>query len=492
MLQERDEIFEDTIKGLVNKVKTRQIRVTKLIAYFIERIEKIDVKINSIITLEKEKSFARAEEIESIISGNDDLSKFPLLGIPFIIKDNISTKDIPTTAASKILSNYTPTFNATVITKLINAGGIIIGKANMDEFAMGSSNENSAFGSVKNPWDLEKVPGGSSGGPAASVASRLCVGALGSDTGGSIRQPAALCGIVGLKPTYGLVSRFGLIAFGSSLDQIGPMTNNVEDCAQILEVIAGKDSADSTSYDSDVPIYTKEIDQNIKGLKVGLVENLMGEGVEEGVNNSVNESISVLKELGATVSKTSIPFLEHAVSIYYLIAPSEASSNLARYDGFKYGITNKSSKNIWETMKFTRGEGFGKEVKRRILIGTYALSSGYYDAYYKKAQQVRTLLTESLLNEFDKYDVLISPTSPSVAFDLESKTNDPLSMYLNDICTIPANIAGIPAISIPSQSSDNLPVGLQIMGPHFSESKIMNIGNSIQKITNWHKEKPTI
>ena len=264
MLQERDEIFEDTIKELVNKVKTRQIRVTDLITSFFERIEKTDEKINSIITLEKEKSFARALEIESIISGNDDISKFPLLGIPFIIKDNISTKDIPTTAASKILSNYTPTFNATVVTKIINAGGIIIGKANMDEFAMGSSNENSAFGPVKNPWNLEKVPGGSSGGPAASVASKLCVGSLGSDTGGSIRQPAALCGIVGLKPTYGLVSRFGLIAFGSSLDQIGPMTNNVEDCAQILEVIAGKDSADSTSYDSDIPIYTKEINQNIK------------------------------------------------------------------------------------------------------------------------------------------------------------------------------------------------------------------------------------
>jgi|ETNmetMinimDraft_23_1059889.scaffolds.fasta_scaffold08534_2 aspartyl-tRNA(Asn)/glutamyl-tRNA(Gln) amidotransferase subunit A len=492
MLQERDEIFEDTIKELVNKVKTRQIRVTDLITSFFERIEKTDEKINSIITLEKEKSFARALEIESIISGNDDISKFPLLGIPFIIKDNISTKDIPTTAASKILSNYTPTFNATVVTKIINAGGIIIGKANMDEFAMGSSNENSAFGPVKNPWNLEKVPGGSSGGPAASVASKLCVGSLGSDTGGSIRQPAALCGIVGLKPTYGLVSRFGLIAFGSSLDQIGPMTNNVEDCAQILEVIAGKDNADSTSYDSDIPIYTKEINQNIKNLKVGLVENLMGEGVEKGVNNSINESISVLKDLGATVSKTSIPLLEQAVSIYYLIAPSEASSNLARYDGFKYGITDKSSKNIWETMEFTRGKGFGKEVKRRILIGTYALSSGYYDAYYKKAQEVRTLLTESLLNEFNKYDVLISPTSPSVAFDLKSKINDPLAMYLNDICTIPANIAGIPAISIPSQLSDNLPVGLQIMGPHFSESKIMNIGNSIQKITDWHKEKPPI
>ncbi len=492
MLQERDEILETTIKDVVNKVKTRQIKAIDLTTYFIERIKNIDSKINSVITIEKEKSLKRAEEIEFIVNNKKDLDKFQLLGVPLIIKDNISTKDITTTAASKILSNYKPTFNATVITKLIDAGAIIIGKANMDEFAMGSSNENSAFGPVKNPWNLKKVPGGSSGGPAASVASRLCIGSLGSDTGGSIRQPAALCGIVGLKPTYGLVSRFGLIAFGSSLDQIGPMTKNVEDCAEILEVIAGYDNADSTSSKIEIPKYSKEINKEIKGMKIGIIENLFGEGVEEGVNTSVNESISILKDLGATVSKTRIPLLEQAVSIYYLIAPSEASSNLARYDGFKYGFSNKSSKTIWETMEFTRGEGFGDEVKRRILIGTYALSSGYYDAYYKKAQQVRTLLTESILNEFKKYDVLISPTSPCVAFDLKSKVDNPLAMYLNDICTIPANIAGIPAISIPCNFSDNLPVGLQIMGPHFSESKIMNVGNSIQKISNWHKQKPKI
>ncbi|MBM31674.1 MAG: Asp-tRNA(Asn)/Glu-tRNA(Gln) amidotransferase GatCAB subunit A [Chloroflexi bacterium] len=492
MLREKDEILETNINDIVKKIKTSQINATDLTTYFIERIERIDSKINSVITIEKEQSLKRAEEINSIIKNNKELSKFPLLGIPIIIKDNISTKNLRTTAASKILSNYTPTFNATVITNLINAGAIIIGKANMDEFAMGSSNENSAFGPVKNPWDFKKVPGGSSGGPAASVASGLCIGSLGSDTGGSIRQPAALCGIVGLKPTYGLVSRFGLIAFGSSLDQIGPMTKSVEDCAEILEVIAGYDKADSTSSKSEIPKYTKEINKGIKGMKIGIIENLLGEGIEKGVSSSVNESISILKDLGATVSKTTIPLLEQAVSIYYLIAPSEASSNLARYDGFKYGFSNKSSKNIWETMEFTRGEGFGDEVKRRILIGTYALSSGYYDAYYKKAQQVRTLLTESIIDKFKEYDALISPTSPCVAFDLKSKVNNPLAMYLNDICTIPANIAGVPAISIPCKFSDNLPVGLQIMGPHFSESKIMNIGNSIQKISNWHKEKPRI
>ena len=492
MFKEEDELLEESLTSIVDMVKAQQIRATDLTMCFLKRIEKLDKNFNSILTLEKEKSMKRAEEIDSLVKKNDNLDKFPLLGIPIIIKDNISTQDILTTAASKILSNYIPTFNATVIRKLINAGAIIIGKANMDEFAMGSSNENSAFGPVKNPWDLNKVPGGSSGGPATSVAARLCLGALGSDTGGSIRQPAAFCGIVGLKPTYGLVSRFGLIAFGSSLDQIGPMTRNIEDCAQMLEVIAGYDKTDSTSHNIENKKYTNEINEDIKGMKIGIIENLMSEGVEEGVNNSVNESISVLKTLGASVSKTNIPLLEQAISIYYLIAPSEASSNLARYDGFKYGISNKLSKDIWETMEFTRGEGFGKEVKRRILIGTYALSSGYYDAYYKKAQQVRSLLTESILKEFEKYDVLVSPTAPTVAFNLESKIDDPLSMYLNDICTIPANIAGIPAISIPSNLSDNLPVGFQIMGPHFSESRIMNIGNSIQKITNWHKLKPTI
>jgi len=412
-------------------------------------------------------------------------------GINIAVKDNICTKGIKTTCSSKMLENYIPPYNATVYEKLIAAGANIVGKTNMDEFAMGSSTENSAFFSTRNPWNLDCVPGGSSGGSAAAVAAGLADMALGSDTGGSIRQPAAFCGVVGMKPTYGRVSRYGLIAFASSLDQIGPITKNVSDCAKLLNVISGYDPKDSTSANIPVPDYTKSLKNDIKGLKIGIIKELIGDGISEEVKSSIKDAIKLLESLGATTEEVSLPSFEHAVSAYYLIAPAEASSNLSRYDGVHYGLRIKDTKDLLTMYYETRKAGFGPEVKRRIMIGTYALSAGYYDAYYLKALKVRTLIKNDYDKAFSKCDVLISPTTPTVAFKIGEKTDDPLSMYLSDIATIPVNLAGVPAISIPCGFSNGLPIGLQITGKIFDEETIIRTAYTYEQNTEWHKCKIT-
>ena len=408
-----------------------------------------------------------------------------------MIKDNISTKNIETTAASKILNGYIPPYDATVIKNLLNEKAIICGKTNLDEFAMGSSTENSSFGPVKNPLDLSKVPGGSSGGSAASVAAGQCVFALGSDTGGSIRQPASFCGVIGMKPTYGLVSRFGLIAFGSSLDQIGPLSRNVEDCARILNSISSFDEKDLTSLKRPFNNFGAKIGKSIKGLKIGIPKEYLVEGIESGVRIAYENSLKELEKSGAILEEISLPLSEYALAVYYIIAPAEASSNLSRYDGIKYGnFTDKAKNSIEHTLR-SRGDGFGDEVKRRILLGTYVLSAGYYDAYYLKAQKVRTLIREEFQKAFNKFDAIVTPTTPNVAFNLNEKINSPYQMYLNDVCTIPVNIAGLPAISIPNGIDNNLPTGLHIIGPRMGDQTVIQIAHHYETISQW-KVKPKI
>ena len=391
-----------------------------------------------------------------------------------------------------MLSEFIPPYDATVVEKLRQLGGIIVGKGNMDEFAMGSSTENSAFHPTHNPWDLNRVPGGSSGGPAAAVASGECFYSLGSDTGGSIRQPASLCGVVGLKPTYGLVSRYGLVAFASSLDQIGPITRDVQDCSTVLDAIVGQDPMDSTSIENESSCYSTSLKGDVKGLKIGVPKEYFEAGVDKSVLDCIKESLLIYEKLGATVSEISLPLTKYALAVYYILAPSEASANLSRYDGVKYGYSYRDADSIWDAMEKTRQNGFGPEVSRRIMLGTYALSAGYYDAYYVKAQKVRPMIRNEFSSVFNDYDVLITPTSPSTAFLIGEKTEDPLQMYLNDICTIPANIAGIPAISIPAGFSNGLPIGMQIMGNYFSENTILNAAYAFEQATEWHKMRPTL
>ena len=403
-------------------------------------------------------------------------------GVPIAIKDVITTEGIETTAGSKILSGYVPVFDSTVAAKVKQAGLPALGKTNMDEFAMGSSTENSAYGPTHNPWDLERVPGGSSGGSAAAVAGGMAPWALGSDTGGSIRQPAALCGIVGMKPTYGLVSRYGLVAFASSLDQVGPLTLNVRDCAALLGAIAGHDKCDSTSIEEPARDYLGALSVDIKGMKVAIVKELSSEGIDPAVLERIRATIDILEKLGVSCDEVSLPSFENGLSSYYLIAPAEASSNLARFDGVRYGYRAGGEFNdIWEMYDATRAEGFGPEVKRRIMLGTYALSAGYYDEYYAKAQKIRTLIVRDYGRAFDDYDLLVSPTSPTTAFKLGEKMDDPLTMYLSDICTIPVNLAGIPAMSLPCGLAGGLPVGFQIMGPPLSEQKILNVAYALEQ-----------
>jgi aspartyl-tRNA(Asn)/glutamyl-tRNA(Gln) amidotransferase subunit A len=429
-----------------------------------------------------------AEEVQKKIGEEKKL----LLGIPLAIKDNICTKNIPTTCSSKILSNFIPTYESTVTSRLIEQGYILIGKTNMDEFAMGSSTENSGFYPTRNPWDLERIPGGSSGGPAAAVASDECIAALGSDTGGSIRQPAAFCGVVGLKPTYGRVSRFGLVAFASSLDQIGPITKQVRDSAILMNIISGYDPLDSTSAPLPVPDFTAALGQDIKGLKMGVPKEYFIEGIEREVEVLVKEAIKRLELLGAIPVEVSLPHTGYAIATYYIIATSEASSNLARYDGMRYGLRSEG-KDLIETYLNTRAHGLGAEVKRRIMLGTYALSAGYYEAYYKKAQQVRTLIKQDFESAFKEVDVIVTPTSPTAAFKLEEKIADPLQMYLSDIFTISVNLAGVPGISIPCGfTADNLPVGLQIIGRHFDEESILKVAYAYEQSTEWHKRRPNL
>ncbi len=448
----------------------------------LQRIQEVEKQTNAFLTvLGEEDVVTQADDADALIqSGNASA----LTGIPFLIKDNISTNGIRTTAASKILDGYIPPFDATVVDRLKDAGAIILGKGNLDEFAMGSSNENSAFGAVVNPWGKNRVPGGSSGGAAAAVAAGEAVIALGSDTGGSIRQPASLCGVVGFKPTYGTVSRYGLIAFGSSLDQIGPIARTVADCADTANIISGRDPLDSTSLDLEID-FTEFIDRDISDMRIGVPREYLVEGIEPGVRSAFEASLAILESLGAVIEETSLPLTDHALAVYYIIAPSEASANLSRFDGVKYGMSIEGEPNARESIEATRGSGFGPEVKRRILIGTYALSAGYYDAYYKKAQQVRTLIRREFQDAFQNFDALVTPTSPTVAFELGEKTQDPFQMYLSDVCTIPVNIAGLPGISVPCGLSDGLPVGLQIIAPQLGDQVAIQIAHAYEQSASW-------
>ncbi len=453
------------------------------------RIKQVEDRLKAFITVTEKESIANAMDADQRIDGKQIGN---LLGIPMQIKDNICTKGIVTTCASRMLSDFVPPYDATVVERIRRAGAVLVGKGNMDEFAMGSSTENSSFYSTKNPWDLEKVPGGSSGGPAAAVAAGECVVALGSDTGGSIRQPSALCGVVGLKPTYGLVSRYGLVAFASSLDQIGPITKDVHDSALVLGVIAGHDPKDSTSIKYDVPDYTASLKTDLRGMRIGWPKEYFVDGIEPGVESAVREAMEVLQDLGAQIEEISLPSTKHALAVYYIIAPSEASANLARYDGVKYGYVSEDATGMWDALEKTRREGFGAEVRRRIMLGTYALSAGYYDAYYLKAQKVRTLITDEFKEAFKRFDVLVAPTSPTVAFNLGEKLSDPLKMYLNDVLTIPANIAGIPAISVPGGNVGGLPVGLQFLAPHMGEELLFHVAYAYENATSWHKMYPEL
>ena len=464
---------------LINK-KVSAVELTEAV---FARIEKVESKVKAFVTLTKEQALEQARAVDK------NGITTPLSGIPIAIKDNMCTLGTPTTCSSKILAGYRPPYDATIVEKIKNAGAVIIGKANMDEFAMGSSTENSGLHPTHNPWDLKTVPGGSSGGSAAAVAAGECILATGSDTGGSIRQPAAFCGVVGLKPTYGRVSRYGLVAFASSLDQIGPLTKDVTDAAIFMNVLAGYDPKDSTSVDRPVPDYQKTLTNNVQDLKLGYIKELFGGGINQDVQEAAQKALQKYEALGAKLIEVSMPSFEYAVATYYLIAPAEASSNLARYDGVKFGHRTKGAKDLLTMYYETRREGFGSEVKRRIMLGTYALSAGYYDAYYLKALKVRTLIKRDYEKAFEKCDLLLSPTTHTSAFKMGEKTADPLSMYLSDIATIPANLAGLPAISIPCGFSNSLPVGLQITGKAFDEETILRAAFTYEQNTDWHKQR---
>ncbi|MDI6801949.1 MAG: Asp-tRNA(Asn)/Glu-tRNA(Gln) amidotransferase subunit GatA [Thermodesulfovibrionales bacterium] len=480
---------ELTISELRRFLDNREIKPQEVVDDIYKRVDGVEDNVRSFITITKKEAYEMAADAEQAILENKGSL---LTGIPVAVKDNMCTKDILTTCASKILHNFKPPYESTVTTRLKEQGYILTGKTNLDEFAMGSSTENSGFHITRNPWDLDCVPGGSSGGSAAAVAADECVAALGSDTGGSIRQPAAFCGVVGLKPTYGRVSRYGLVAFASSLDQIGPITKNVSDAAIMLNVIAGHDPLDSTSAPINVPDFAQALGQEIKGLKIGIPKEYFIEGIDREVEDFVRLAIKKLESLGAIPIEVSLPHTGYAVATYYILATSEASSNLARYDGVKYGL-RANGKDLLDMYMQTRSEGFGAEVKRRIMLGTYALSSGYYDAYYKKGQQVRTLIKQDFDNVFNDVDVIVTPTSPTPAFRVGEKAADPLQMYLSDIFTISVNLAGIPAISIPCGfTKDNLPMGLQIMGRHFDEESIFKTAYAYEQSTEWHLRRPSL
>ena len=483
------ELYRLSISEAKELLDKRKITVKELLNSLYQRIESIDSKVKAFVTLSKDKAYEMADASQKQI--NEDRS-LTIQGIPVAIKDNMCTKGIRTTCSSKILTDFIPPYESTVTSRLRENGYVLIGKTNLDEFAMGSSTENSGFFTTRNPWDIERIPGGSSGGSAAAVAADECIAALGSDTGGSIRQPASLCGVVGLKPTYGRVSRYGLVAFASSLDQIGPITKNVKDSAILLNIISGNDPFDSTSAPVAVPDFTKVLGNEIKGLKIGIPKEYFIKGMDSEIEESVKTAIKKLESLGAVPVDISLPHTEYAVAAYYVLATSEASSNLARYDGVKYGF-RAEGKDLMEMYMNTRAQGFGAEVKRRIMLGTYALSSGYYDAYYKKAQQARTLIKTDFEKAFNSVDMIVTPTSPTAAFKSGEKTEDPLQMYLSDIFTISVNLAGIPAISIPCGfTSNNLPIGLQIIGKHFDEESILKAAYAYEQSTDWHKRKPNL
>ncbi|GMB02139.1 Asp-tRNA(Asn)/Glu-tRNA(Gln) amidotransferase subunit GatA [Pelosinus sp. IPA-1] len=483
------ELFKHTAGELHTKLVTKEISAVELTKAVLGRIDAVEKDVQAFITQTRENALAQAQAVDDKIGRGEKISV--LAGIPGALKDNICTKGTKTTCASKILATFVPPYNATVTEKLAAEDAVVVGKANMDEFAMGGSTENSGFFPTHNPWDLSTVPGGSSGGSAAAVAAGQAIWALGSDTGGSIRQPAAYCGVVGLKPTYGRVSRYGLVAYASSLDQIGPITRNVTDSAHVMNVIAGYDEKDSTSINTGVPDYTKSLVNNIKGLKIGLPKEYFVSGMDAEVERAINKAIEQLVALGAEYKEISMPHTEYALSAYYMIAPAEASSNLARYDGVSFGHRVEGN-DIVEMYKNTRSEAFGAEVKRRIMLGTYALSSGYYDAYYLKALKVRTLVKQDFDKAFEQVDVLITPTAPTTAFKLGEKANDPLAMYLQDVCTIPVNLSGVPAISIPCGFAGGMPIGMQIIGKPLGEETLLRTAYTFEQNNDYHKGFATL
>ncbi|MDH5182754.1 MAG: Asp-tRNA(Asn)/Glu-tRNA(Gln) amidotransferase subunit GatA [Gammaproteobacteria bacterium] len=476
-----------TLAELSAGIKSGEFSSEELTLSYIQRIQKLDGQLNSFITVTEKLALQQARAADKrIAAGQADA----LTGVPLAHKDIFCTDGVRTSCGSKMLDNFIAPYDASVVSRFKQAGMVTLGKTNMDEFAMGSSNETSFYGAVKNPWDLDTVPGGSSGGSAAAVAARLVPAATGTDTGGSIRQPAALTGITGLKPTYGRVSRYGMIAFASSLDQAGPMTRTAEDAALMLNVMAGFDERDSTSMDRAVPDYTAELNQDLKGLKIGLPKEYFGEGLDAGVAKAVEAAIEEYKKLGAEVVEISLPNTGLSVPTYYVVAPAECSSNLSRFDGVRFGYRCEDPKDLEDLYKRSRGEGFGDEVKRRILVGAYALSAGYYDAYYLKAQKLRRLISDDFTKAFEQVDVIMGPTSPSVAFKRGERSDDPVSMYLSDIFTIAANLAGLPGMSVPAGFAGKLPVGLQIIGNYFEESRLLNVAHQYQQVTDWHTRAP--
>jgi aspartyl-tRNA(Asn)/glutamyl-tRNA(Gln) amidotransferase subunit A len=483
------ELYQLTIHEAGDLLRERKISSVELTRAHLDRIREVDDKVKAYTLVTEDLALQQAREADQRLKSGTALS--PLTGIPLAIKDLICTKGITTTCGSNMLKDFKPPYDATVMEKLNATGAVMLGKTNMDEFAMGSSTEHSAFFTTRNPWDLERAPGGSSGGSSAAVAAGMAMGALGSDTGGSIRQPAALCNVVGLKPTYGRVSRYGLVAFASSLDQIGPFGRNARDAALILQAIAGPDPRDSTCAPDPVPDYSAALNGSIKGLRIGVPEEYWVEGTQQGIIKAVRNDIEKLREMGAKISEVSLPHTKYGVPAYYIIAPAEASANLARYDGVKYGYSYRDTNDMWEALEKTRQFGFGQEVKRRIMLGTYALSSGYYDAYYKQAEKVRTLITQDFTRAFEHVDVLVSPASPSVAFKI-GEISDPYQMYLQDIFTIPANLAGICGVSIPGGFSNGLPVGLQFLGNFFAESLILRAADAFERVTDYHTCWPKV
>ncbi len=467
-----------------------EIASVELTSAVFDRIEEVEDRVGAYITLVKDRAMADAADADELIRhGNGG----PLTGIPIAIKDVLCTEGIRTTCGSKILENFTPSYSSSIVKRLKEAHAVIVGKTNMDEFAMGSSTEHSAFMPTRNPWDLSRIPGGSSGGSAAAVAADECIGAIGTDTGGSIRQPACHCGVVGMKPTYGRVSRFGLVAFASSLDQIGPITKDVTDCAMLMNAICGYDPNDSTSVPREIPDYTKTLEAGLEGLVIGIPKEYFAEGLDEDVAQAVYAAIQVIEDLGATRKPVSLPHTEYAVAVYYLIAPAEASSNLARYDGVRYGFRDKGADALIQMYRDTRSKGFGPEVQRRIIIGTYALSAGYYDAYYGKASQVRTLIMQDFNQVFETCDVLLAPVAPTPAFKLGEKLDDPLAMYLSDIFTLPSSLAGIAGVSVPCGfTKDGLPIGLQVLSKPFDEEKLLKVAYNFEQATNFHTQRPNL
>jgi len=479
------------IHSLSERLRKKEVSSAEATKAYLKRIEDVEGKVRAFVTVTAEEALKAAAAADERIAKGDNVT--PLTGVPIAVKDIFCTKNVRTTCSSKILEKFIPPYDATVIKKLKEAGAVILGKNNMDEFAMGSSTENSAFGKTLNPWALDRVPGGSSGGSAAAVAAGECAASLGTDTGGSIRQPASCCGIVGLKPTYGRVSRFGMIAFASSLDQAGPLTRDVEDSAIILNAIAGHDPSDSTSIEAHVPDYTSRLEDGIKGLKIGIPKEYFIEGLDPDVDSSIKKALDTLKALGAELVEVSLPHTQYAVAVYYLVATAEASSNLARFDGVKYGLRVNKTGGLLDMYKRTRDEGFGGEVKRRIMLGTYSLSAGYYDAYYKKASQVRTLIKNDFDSAFSSCDVIATPTAPTAAFKIGEKVEDPLTMYLSDIFTISCNLAGIPGISLPCGfTREGLPVGLQILGKSLDEETVLRAAYSYEQATEWHKRRAAL